>query len=129
MEQEKQTNSKEFCNSETNNKVLEISEIMNSNPWIEVKKSLVGKPLYCEGEQFVCPIDKKIIEAYNQKYKGADFEFNLCVPPDPFVGDILGAKLIILSLNPGYIDKLNRRLALLFREDAQRKLINGKKEL
>lgn len=64
------------------------------------ESSLNGKKIYIfEGDEFV---DKDIFEDENSK----DTSLHLDLLPQPFIGDIKKAKIIICSLNPGF-DKEN----------------------
>lgn len=78
-------------------------------------------------DDFVCPIPEKIfddkaewllkkdaddIHAFNNRNKDKpDFKFELGMRPEPFNGNPLKAKVIILSLNPGYILRVNNLFA------------------
>lgn len=46
--------------------------------------------------------DAYFINQFNEKHKGTDYEFILHIFPCPFGGNPLKAKVIALSLNPGY---------------------------
>ena len=63
------------------------------------ESSLNGKKIYkFEGDEFV---DKDIFKDENFK----DTSLHLDLLPQPFIGDIKNAKIIICSLNPGYSDE------------------------
>ena len=88
------------------------SEIINCNGWKEVAKKIendchFGK--WTEDNRLVYPGDDKAVDRFNKKAND-DCKLQLDLPPCPFTPNILTAKLIILSLNPGYIKLLNRDL-------------------
>lgn len=100
-------------------------EIKKRNPWKEVVKKYQGTDfLYNDAEEFICENDRKLIEQFNaemavksQEFKKnndlkpndaidpADYIYNLHVPVYPWYGNPLRANVIVLSLNPGYVEK------------------------
>lgn len=100
-------------------------EIKSINPWKEVAKKYTGTSfLYNPREEFVCEADRIMIERFNaqmeadsEKYKNRnhrkdsvyidpeDYTYNLHVPVYPWYGNPLKANVIVLSLNPGYVEK------------------------
>ena len=100
-------------------------EIRNINPWKEVAQKYKGADfLYDATEEFICEVDRKLIEQFNaqmyaksEKYKNKnykktkdfidpkDYAYNLHVPAFPWYGNPLKANVIVLSLNPGYVEK------------------------
>ena len=100
-------------------------EIKNKNPWKEVAKKYKGADfLYDDAEEFICEADRKLIEKFNIQQEDAskkfnsrndikhneyvdpiDFTYNLHVPVYPWYGNPLKANVIVLSLNPGYVEK------------------------
>lgn len=80
-------------------------DIRKTNPWKEVADKYVGNGfLYNEKERFVCADDREMIEAYNLTAK-EEHEYKLCGPAYPWYGNPLTAKVIVLSLNPGYVER------------------------
>lgn len=49
---------------------------------------------------FVLDSDREDIVQYNQKVK-LEYRINLTTPPDPYIGDVFHAKIVLLQLNPG----------------------------
>lgn len=101
------------------------------NPWVEVAK--MYKPedpdcLFGDNNNYVCPGDKDAIDNYNDKAKGTTDEIITKIPAEPWWGNPLKARLIILSLNPGYVPEVNKTLAMLMQtnEVVRRKLIEYK---
>lgn len=80
-------------------------EIKSLNPWREVvKKYECSEFLYSHKYEFVCEEDKDIIKAFNSEAKD-EYKYHLNVPAYPWYGNPLKAKVIVLSLNPGYSER------------------------
>lgn len=101
------------------------------NPWVEVAD--MYKPensdcLFGDDNNYVCTGDKVAIDNYNDKVKGTSDEIETRIPAEPWWGNPLKARLIILSLNPGYVPEVNKTLAMLMQtnEVVRRKLIEYK---
>ena len=82
--------------------------LKRDNPW----KSIFDRPIsgllrsiWAENSINIHPDDIRIFE--NRK-GGGHFVFDLL--PEPYRGNLKEPKLVILSLNPGYISRLNRTL-------------------
>lgn len=85
---------------------LTESELKSLNPWLDVVEKYEGsKFLYSKANNLVCDSDKEIIEEFNKRIKQEEYEYKLNVPPYPWYGNPLKANVIVLSLNPGYVDK------------------------
>lgn len=97
-------------------------EIFNNEPQILLKRLLKWK----EGE-FIYSEDKKIINnrnnvlANNKKKK--DNVFRTFLLPKPYRGNLKDPKLVILSLNPGYNERIKKKMFEMLREDYQLKFI------
>lgn len=130
-----QQNTPKDCLGENKNKVsmtdsltpttqITEEEIRKENPWqgeyVNANRSL----LYDENAQWVLKCDAPTIQKFNDKHKGTEYEFKLGVRPEPFNGNPLKAKVIVLSLNPGYIDRINNLLARLMQTSTQKDIIN-----
>jgi len=87
----------------------ELERIKEQNPWKEIT---VDSLLRRNGHYYVLDEDRDVILSFNQK-KDEVFKFHLEIPPEPWQGNPLKAKVIILTLNPGYVDNANRLTALL----------------
>lgn len=88
-----------------------------------------------EEDELIYPGDETFIHQFNAKNKPL-YQYVVGVPPMPFSGNLLDAKVVILTLNPGYVAKENKdacmerpirekeqlmclmKNALLFRNDA-----------
>ena len=102
---------------------------IEDNPWLEVAKMYIPSKIDClYGENnYFCKGDRNAIENYNKKAGGTD-EIITKIPAEPWWGNPLKARLIILSLNSGYVPEVNKMLALLMQtnETVRRKLIEYK---
>jgi len=101
------------------------------NPWEYVAAMYDPNNLEClYGDQnnYVCAGDCKVVDDYNQKVKDTSDKIITKIPAEPWWGNPLKARLIILSLNPGYVPEVNETLAKLLQtnEAVRRQLINYK---
>ena len=103
-------------------------EILEKNPW-----RLCGeKPcnyvnanttvLFDPNAVWLLKEDLPIIKEFNEKVKDNEYKLHLEIPPEPFVGNPLRAKVIILSLNPGYMDRVNRLVAQNLKVDLMKQV-------
>ncbi|MCL2416608.1 MAG: hypothetical protein FWD02_01565 [Bacteroidales bacterium] len=80
------------------------------NPWLHVvglaKKS---GHYYDKNQTYATQEDLPILQEYNENV-GQEHKFILDVLPCPFEGDIFNAKIIILTLNPGFSEDHNHKL-------------------
>lgn len=75
-----------------------------------------GRPEYfllSDKHNLVCSADKEIIETFNATAK-PEHQYHLNVPAYPWYGNPLTAKVIVLSLNPGY-DERQSKIATLYK--------------
>lgn len=96
----------------TGYKPITQEEVIAANKWPEMAYSLYGNyDLYSEVKKFVYPGELETLESFNatatEKYK-----YQLGVPAEPWQGNPLKAKVIVLSLNPGYVEEYNKDAAL-----------------
>lgn len=81
-------------------------EIKRLNPWKEVVDKYVGsKFLYSNENNLVIESDKEIINNFNNNIKKEEYKYHLNVPAYPWYGNPLKAKVIVLTLNPGYVER------------------------
>lgn len=78
------------------------------NPW--EKFDIGNYKLYDENRNMVLEIDRQAVAAYNAG-KDHEKQFQTHLLPEPFHGNLYSAKVIFLSLNPGYVERLNKDLA------------------
>lgn len=80
-------------------------EIKLLNPWKEVVEKYVGSEfLYSDTPNLVVESDKGFINAFNDKAK-EEYQYHLNVPAYPWYGNPLKANVIVLTLNPGYVER------------------------
>lgn len=80
-------------------------DIRGTNPWSEVaNKYHRNYFLYNETEEYVCEDDRDMINTFNLSAK-PEHQYHLNVPAYPWYGNPLEAKVIVLSLNPGYVER------------------------
>lgn len=80
-------------------------EIRLLNPWKEVEEKYVGSEfLYSNEHNLVIDSDKEIINVFNNEVK-EDYKYHLNVPVYPWYGNPLKAKVVVLTLNPGYVER------------------------
>lgn len=87
-------------------KDLTEEELKSLNPWLDVVPKYIGSEfLYSNKNELVCDDDKEIIEEFNKQIRKEEYEYKLNVPAYPWYGNPLKANVIVLSLNPGYVEK------------------------
>lgn len=103
--------------------------VMYLNRWKELLPKLSGYDLYFAYDM-VFPCDEEYVYAYNEKQKdNPDKQLVLNIPPEPWSGNILNSKLVILSLNPGYVEYLNKNLANMFRPQMAEEVMEDKRKV
>ncbi len=81
------------------------TELRDCNPWQEVARQCVGNTfLLSDKENLVCTADKQIIDEFNAT-TSPEYRYYLNIPAYPWYGNPLTAKVIALSLNPGYVER------------------------
>jgi len=97
-----ESNGKHFIKAPEN---MTEEDIKLLNPWKEVVEKYVGSEfLYSDTPNIVIESDKEIINDFNDKTK-EEYQYHLNVPAYPWYGNPLKAKVIILTLNPGYVER------------------------
>lgn len=104
-------------------------DLRDCNGWAEVAERLVGYELYFKDEELVYPGDEELVRKHNARKKNADERFVLQVPPEPWNGDILNPKIVVLSLNPGYVERLNKDLANMIKAQVAEELMEDKRQM
>lgn len=103
--------------------------ILYLNRWKELLPKLSGYDLYFAYDM-VFPSDEEYVSAYNKKQKDRPAkQLVLNVPPEPWSGNILNSKLVILSLNPGYVEHLNKNLANMFKPQMAEEIMEDKRKV
>lgn len=94
-------------------------DILAANHWNIVADSCQGnEALYNEDKEYVYPGDEVCIERYNSTASDKT-RLILNTIPYPFQGNPLTAKVIILSLNAGYIPRVNHYFAKILQHYPQ----------
>lgn len=88
------------------------SELREKNPWSNLASSYIGYKLYDTSKTFALQEDLQMIEEYNASKKNTQYHYHLEIPAEPWQGNPLSAKIIILSLNPGWEEDCNKNYAL-----------------
>ena len=86
--------------------------LIDNNPWQTIAEEYQGYDLYSTTRTFAVEADKKLLELYNSTKKNDNHKYHLEIPAEPWQGNPLAAKIIILSLNPGWQEKYNKDIAL-----------------
>lgn len=95
------------------------------NPWLDVADRMQENPsralFYKSKPDFFVASSRKnghdikdTDELMTNKLPSSDndeYKLITCIPPEPWQGNPLKAKLVILTLNPGYVEKQNHALA------------------
>lgn len=116
----------------------------HNNPWKEVAalyNESATDCLFSISQDYICSEDKAEIEKYNNSIiKAADNnprKDNILgnkmvtnIPAEPWGGNPFKARLIILSLNPGYVPEVNEKLAKLLQsnDEIRKAIIKYKKQ-
>lgn len=79
------------------------------NGWAMLAEDLYGYTLWSDKEEDerIYPGDDSFIHDFNNKVE-SKYKYVVGVPPMPFSGNLLDAKVVILTLNPGYVEKVNK---------------------
>ena len=110
------------CNYE--NFIKYLNNVGKSNPW-EYVADLAEKSghYYDSSKVYVCEDDKTTIEKYNlTENRKQEHKFITSILPVPFEGNVFDAKIIILTLNPGFVEEVNFTLYNLLNTDAQKQI-------
>lgn len=102
---------------------MTVSELKTNNPWrVVADKYDPGKSncLFLEdgNTDYVHPEDLDRIIKFNSCIPDKEYRIVTNTPPEPWRGNPLSARLIILSLNPGYIPEINMTLAKLLQSNS-----------
>lgn len=83
----------------------ERQNLIYENPWLRLSDSIKDNE-YRPFKENVHPEDEKYIHEFNS-FVNEQYRYNLRILPEPFWGNVLDAKVIILTLNPGFVLKKN----------------------
>lgn len=106
---------------------IEVSEssIKLKNGWSLLADKMNDCPIWSDKEEdeLIYPGDAAFIHSFNNKVE-SDYRFVVGVPPMPFSGNLLKSKIVILTLNPGYIETVNKDLCLKMSDTEKRQLLS-----
>ncbi|MFR9543263.1 MAG: hypothetical protein SNH27_14555 [Rikenellaceae bacterium] len=89
------------------------NDILSNNPWKVVTDKMrecIRTKSYSDKE-FVCLGDKEFIASHNRVYGiNSEYHYFSDVIPYAYSGNILDAKVVILTLNPGYVEFVNKTI-------------------
>lgn len=116
-------------NNPTDKKYKDWEELKKSNPWKEIfdyeEEVLLQRVL--NEKEFIYSKDKdvEIIDEYNKKVlsKGKDSVFVTSLLPKPYRGNLKDPKLVILSLNPGYNERVKKTMFKMLKPECQLRFI------
>lgn len=91
---------------------LTEQEIRDINPWQSTYVKPNRSALYDPDAEWLLVGDEKMIKEFNEK-ADKKYRFELGMRPEPFNGNPLQSKVVILSLNPGYVYRVNNLFARL----------------
>ena len=74
-------------------------------------------------DERIYPGDETFIHRFNEKNADSAYQYIVGVPPMPFSGNLLDAKVVILTLNPGYVEEVNKDRCLRMDERNKKQLI------
>jgi hypothetical protein len=108
--------------SQKTDHISDFNQLLRENPWQHVADLAKKSGHYYDSSQtYATQDDLPILEKYNEKAH-PKHKFILDVLPCPFEGDIFNAKIIVLTLNPGFIEHLNHGLYSELNSNAQKRV-------
>lgn len=101
------------------NRSIEVGDLLRANRWNIVADNCEGNDaLYSDNQKYIYPGDEYCVEKYNSS-ASEQTQFKINTVPYPYQGNPLNAKVIILSLNPGYIPRVNHYFAKILQHYPQ----------
>lgn len=117
-----------ICHSTGWHEVQE-KDIIGKNPWKELAKEYIkSEQLYSDTYKFALKEDLPIIDKYNNSKKHKVCRYHLEIPAEPWRGNPLKAKIIILSLNPGWKEECNKNIALRLDTNIRKAILKDKSD-
>jgi len=80
-------------------------KLFTDNPWVALAERIEGNN-YVLPKDCLHPEDKLIVNEFNSTAK-KEHRLILDIAPEPFTGNPLTAEVVILTLNPGFVEKCN----------------------
>lgn len=104
---------KYLCTSKETLRNIDVTEasLKNKNGWSQLTPKLYGDTVWSDKkeDELIYPGDATFIHSFNEKSE-QKYKYVVGVPPMPYSGNILEAKVVILTLNPGYKEEINKNL-------------------
>ena len=94
------------------------------NPWLIIAKEIECME-YENPTNAVHPKDRQVVEAFND-YAKEEHRLRLNLPPEPFQGNPLAAEVVILTLNPGFVEECNVGKYEVLNETERKNFIKAK---
>ena len=102
------------------------AEVKELNPWKEGFVTKSESTLYDPNAKWVLKIDEETIDKFNENEdKNSKYKFILSNRPEPFTGNPLKAKVVILTLNPGYVENANKKYAMQLQESGSKDILQA----
>ena len=104
------------------------AEVKELNPWIEKKFVTTSESTLYDpnpNAKWVLTDDENCIDEFNKKNKDTEYKFILSNRPEPFTGNPLKAKVVILTLNPGYVENANKKYAMQLQESGSKDILQA----
>ncbi len=102
------------------------AEVKELNPWKEGFVTKSESTLYDPNAKWVLKIDEETIDKFNENEdKNSKYKFILSNRPEPFTGNPLKAKIVILTLNPGYVERANKNFAIKLQESGSKDILQA----
>lgn len=106
---------------------IEVDErsIQLKNGWKLLADKMSGSIVWSDRkeDERIYPGDASILHAFNKKNE-PQYRYRTEVPPMPFSGNLLRAKIVILTLNPGYVEQINKDKCLEMKEAEKEQLLH-----
>lgn len=104
---------------------VDESSIRLKNGWNLLADKMSGSIVWSDKkeDERIYPGDASILHAFNKKNE-PQYRYRTEVPPMPFSGNLLRAKIVILTLNPGYVEQINKDKCLEMKEAEKEQLLH-----
>lgn len=107
-----------------NPKTETAKQLAADNPWLYIAHQIEASG-YENPNDAVHPKDRCIVEKYNAS-ASENHRLRLNLPPEPFQGNPLTAEVVILMLNPGFVEHCNVCIYNKLSEAEQRAFVKAK---
>jgi hypothetical protein len=100
------------------------SSIHLKNGWRLLAEKMQGSTIWSDRveDERIYPGDEAFIHQFNEK-SNLIYQYFVGVPPMPYSGNLLDAKVVILTLNPGYVENVNKDMCLGMEHGAKEQLV------